>query len=460
MTATSIRPLQDGSPPWEWATLPEQVYRRLGGLTVHDPDGNWLVAALVDAMVEVQSWVDEVARDPDGWRVLLDPERCPWWALRWCGQVYGLNLLPRMDPWRRPEPGVVERWRREIAALVRWRRGTRRALIEAIAPYVVSDALVQVLERTALGVSGDQPYAVTVIVPLGNVRPEYVEGTAAASNLVPNPALSTGTAGWAARSAVLAQSTAHKGTGTHSLRVQAGSLTDPHAFSTVGLQPPGTVLSAGARVTLPPDATGPACAALRLEVGGLWPAAIVSDSVVLLPGQSATLQITGVVPPSPAWDELTVDYPTWADVVAEFDTWADLVAGFPTWADISDVAARLVLTAPTHVTTGSPLTGQALYWSDPHANVGGTLDAYGDGTRPAWTWAGTPHSSSSSKPDTRQTPRLKAAIRAAIPAGLLPHLEHIDPATWARAVAAHPTWADTIQHDPAWADLIDHLTED
>lgn len=113
-----------------------ETYRSLGPLTYPDAENGWVLAYLVEAWTTVEGWLEEASRPEPGtgevpWSKLLDPERCPWWALRWCGQVYGLRLTPALGPWERPDAATLTRWKTEIKQRVGWGRGRPAAIIAA-----------------------------------------------------------------------------------------------------------------------------------------------------------------------------------------------------------------------------------------------------------------------------------------------------------------------------------------
>lgn len=84
----------------------------------------------------------DIVRDTDdgpGWSVLMDPDRCPAWALPWLAQFAGVVLPPGLDEAEQ---------RRRISNPAPYRRGTKLAMIEAAQATLTGTRTVRVLERT------------------------------------------------------------------------------------------------------------------------------------------------------------------------------------------------------------------------------------------------------------------------------------------------------------------------
>jgi hypothetical protein len=167
------RPREVVLPPWEMTTLAEQVYRRLGPWTFPDADNGFPLAGLVEALTTVAGWLDDAGRQ--GYEVFLDPDRCPWWALRWCGQAYGVRLLPAPLPFVRPAPAIEEAWRQEVRDRPRWRRGHPDTLIAAARRHMTGAKRVRIRERydPAIGAGVDAPYDFQVRVRASDVLPGH-----------------------------------------------------------------------------------------------------------------------------------------------------------------------------------------------------------------------------------------------------------------------------------------------
>lgn len=171
MTVLVNRPRDVELPPWPMTTIAEQTYRRLGPWTYQDAQNGFALAALIEALTAVGGWVDDAARV--GYEVFLDPERCPWWALRWCGQAYGVRLFPEPEGFVRPAPEVEAAWRQEIADRPRWRRGHPDTIVAAARRHMSGEQRVQIRERydPDLGLGVDAPYDFQVRVRASDVIP-------------------------------------------------------------------------------------------------------------------------------------------------------------------------------------------------------------------------------------------------------------------------------------------------
>jgi hypothetical protein len=146
-----------------------QVYRSLGSLTLPDPNNGFALAALVDALSTVGSWIYDAAHPEPGsgespWSAVVDPTRCPWWALRWCGQVYGLRLEPQLDAWVRPSAAVEASWRLAISERVGWHRGHVNSIAAAARAHMGGQQRVSIRERydPDLGAEVDAPYHLSI----------------------------------------------------------------------------------------------------------------------------------------------------------------------------------------------------------------------------------------------------------------------------------------------------------
>jgi hypothetical protein len=93
----------------------------------------------------------DVVRDTDdgpGWSPLLDPARCPAWALPWLAQFAGVTLTPGLSE---------QEWRDEITSPPAFERGTPQAIIDATARTLTGDQRVTLRERDG------GPWLLTVI---------------------------------------------------------------------------------------------------------------------------------------------------------------------------------------------------------------------------------------------------------------------------------------------------------
>lgn len=101
--------------------------------------------------------IDDLCRDSaagPGWSALLDPARCPTYALPWQGQFVGVRL-----PATLPDAEM----RRRIAQESGFARGTPAAIQAAAAPYLRPGRSLTIVERTP------DPYSLTVVVRDGDL---------------------------------------------------------------------------------------------------------------------------------------------------------------------------------------------------------------------------------------------------------------------------------------------------
>lgn len=177
MTALATRPGSPPVPAWSMSTVAASAYGDLGALTFPDAENGFALAALVEAWSTVLGWVDDAARPEPGtgdpaWAQVLDPFRCPWWALRWCGQVYGVRLKPELGAFERPAPALEAAWRAEIADRPAWRRGTPGSIVATARLFMTGDRRVTLRERYDISnPSADSPYHLQVRVRAADVLP-------------------------------------------------------------------------------------------------------------------------------------------------------------------------------------------------------------------------------------------------------------------------------------------------
>lgn len=113
-----------------------------------DDDGS--LATYLEALSRGYEQVDSVVRDTDagpGWSAMLDANRAPTWALRWLGQLVGVQVPPG-------QPEALSR--NAIRTPAGWRRGTPQAIIDAVRPTLTGTQTVILLERDT------DPYHLTV----------------------------------------------------------------------------------------------------------------------------------------------------------------------------------------------------------------------------------------------------------------------------------------------------------
>lgn len=171
--AVAARPGGTPTPPWTMSRHASEVYTDLGPIAAPDAENGFALAILIDAWCTVMGWLDDACR-PEGddppWAQVLDPDRCPWWALQWCGQLYGVRLTPSLGPWQRPDAATEAAWRQEIRERPRWRRGSVQAIRAAAQQCMVGDRRVKIRERYN-GVDPDAPYHLAVSVRLSDLAP-------------------------------------------------------------------------------------------------------------------------------------------------------------------------------------------------------------------------------------------------------------------------------------------------
>jgi hypothetical protein len=106
---------------------------------VDDDDGS--LATYLEALSRGFEQIDSVVRDTDagpGWSAMLDADRAPTWALRWLGQLVGVQIAPGQDE------SVA---RQAIRTPAGWRRGTPQAIIDAVKQTLTGTQTVILLER-------------------------------------------------------------------------------------------------------------------------------------------------------------------------------------------------------------------------------------------------------------------------------------------------------------------------
>jgi hypothetical protein len=181
MSEMVVRPRETPVPPWGMSAFAMEAYRKLGGLAYPDPENQYALAALVEAM----SWLPGLLRDAAAprpgtgetpWAAVVDPWRCPWWALRWCAQLYGIRLLPDLGAFVRPDMATDQAWRQAISDRIEWRRGHVSMLARAAQQYMIDQRRVQIRERynPDLGDGVDAPKHIQVRVRASDVDPQWL----------------------------------------------------------------------------------------------------------------------------------------------------------------------------------------------------------------------------------------------------------------------------------------------
>jgi hypothetical protein len=93
----------------------------------------------------------DIVRDTDegpGWSSVMDPTRCPGWALPWLAQFAGVNLTPGLSE---------DEWRAQITSPPAFERGTPAAIRSAVQRHLTGNHTVSIIERDG------SPWRLTVI---------------------------------------------------------------------------------------------------------------------------------------------------------------------------------------------------------------------------------------------------------------------------------------------------------
>lgn len=130
----------------------EIFYRELAQSQPGDEGRSWPMRHLVGAVATAFCHrLFDIVRDSDdgpGWSSLMDPARCPDWALPWLAQFAGVRLANGL---------TADQQRAQIATPPPFLRGTRQAMIDMVADTLTGTKTVRVLERV-----GGDAYALTI----------------------------------------------------------------------------------------------------------------------------------------------------------------------------------------------------------------------------------------------------------------------------------------------------------
>lgn len=149
--------MSDVQPAVAPATL--DLYQALGPIpTLGDGDqaAGWPLLAFLDGIGQIIQRVADLADDTPtapGWSLLLDPDRCPTYALPWLAQIVGV----RFDQTQSTEAAQ----RAAIKAEQGFTRGTPAAMQAAAAKWLQPNQQVIIYERDT------DPYHLTVVLELG-----------------------------------------------------------------------------------------------------------------------------------------------------------------------------------------------------------------------------------------------------------------------------------------------------
>jgi hypothetical protein len=131
----------------------ERWYDELKVTQPGDEGRGWPLLKILGACGSAFGRLHDVVRDTDaglGWTMLLDPARCPGWALPWLAQFAGVKLV---------KTATEAEQRAQITAPPSFERGTKVGMQKAVAATLTGAKSVTVLERV-----GGDPYGLTVIV--------------------------------------------------------------------------------------------------------------------------------------------------------------------------------------------------------------------------------------------------------------------------------------------------------
>lgn len=132
--------------------LAEQLYDELGVTQPADEQLDWPFLIFLAGIAAGFGQLSDIVRDTDdgpGWSILLDPERCPTFALPWLAQFAGIKLTAGLTD---------DEHRDEIMHPPSFARGTKLAMRESGARYLTGTKYVGVFEREE-----SDPYQIEVV---------------------------------------------------------------------------------------------------------------------------------------------------------------------------------------------------------------------------------------------------------------------------------------------------------
>jgi P2-related tail formation protein len=140
------------------------LYNALGPIpTLGDGDQayGWPLLTFLDGLGQIIQRIDDLASDDTagnpGWSILLDPARCPPYALAWLAQLVGVRFDQTQT--------TAAAQRAAIQAEQGFNRGTPAALQAAAAKWLAPNQSVVIVERDT------DPYHFTVSIQLGHLAP-------------------------------------------------------------------------------------------------------------------------------------------------------------------------------------------------------------------------------------------------------------------------------------------------
>lgn len=153
----------------------EVIYNELEVAQPGDDKRGWPLLILVGAFGTMMGRVAEVVRDNAqgyGWTMLLDPARCPAWALVWLSQYAGVRRKVQAAPDEATQRAL-------IISPPTFSRGTRRAIKDATALTLTGTRTVRLISP----VNGN-PYR-RVVITAESETPDPAAAAAAARSQTP-----------------------------------------------------------------------------------------------------------------------------------------------------------------------------------------------------------------------------------------------------------------------------------
>jgi hypothetical protein len=164
--------------PFAVPSVAEHWYEEIRVAQPADERLGWPLLILLAGMGAAFGPVHDLVRDTDdgpGWSALLDPARCPEWALPWLAQLAGVTLTP---------DAPATQWREEITSPPAFQRGTPQAIVDATRRTLTGDQRVTLYERDG------GPWQITVITYTSET-PDAAAAEAAARSQKPAGLLMT-----------------------------------------------------------------------------------------------------------------------------------------------------------------------------------------------------------------------------------------------------------------------------
>ncbi|MCK9250339.1 MAG: hypothetical protein M0P31_15370 [Solirubrobacteraceae bacterium] len=363
--------------------------------------------ALLDGLGAGERPLWELWEDP-GTAVALRPETVDTVWIPWLARVVGARLPGWMSETER---------RLEVRSPSGWRRGGEDQLIEAARRYMPGpDQRVTVRRRYDPDNPGiDSPGHVLVRSRLSDIDPGLITGLRAGTNMAPNPRAAVNTAGTASGASGGMLSVA---------LTRVACAWNPDAewcFRVTGQQPNDT---ASRGLYFYPDGS--------------------SGGVNATPVDPATdyrvrARVTTVDPSVPTAASLGLRW-----TINWYDAGGILISPTSLPVQVADEGLSNFLlegvtTSPANaayglfyvgmITGGAGSANDVLTYECTRVRIApADEDAAGylDGDQPGGSWAGTPHNSTSTRADTRDSPVVRRAIAREIPFGFLGHVEIAD----------------------------------